>query len=198
MPVVAELKLHSAGLEAEPVKVARTVVPIDNVKVTSPAVGDGEVAPLPLTTAFQSETLVEVPEVVPELSSLMVRAVVVAVTPDWVTLQWCTEVVLPRTVKVIAYDFAPVNVFAANLAARETMPLLHLTTSANFAIFGLDDQTQIVASLTVAANEAEPPDALMVFAVVAPELGRASPLKIAMLTMQIANLCIMSASLKSE
>jgi hypothetical protein len=72
-------------------------------------------------------------------------------------------VILPRTVNVTAYDFAVVEVFAVKLADRATVPVLHFTVFANPAIFGLDDQPQVVAFLTVAVKVTEPPEALTVF-----------------------------------
>jgi hypothetical protein len=64
---------------------------------------------------------------------------------------------------VTAYDFAVVDVFAVNLAFRETVPVLHFTVFANPAIFGLNDQLQVLAFLTVAVKVTEPPEALTVF-----------------------------------
>jgi hypothetical protein len=60
-----------------------------------------------------------------------------------------------------------VEVFAVNLAERATVPFLHFTVFANPPIVGLDDQTQVVAFLTVAVNVSEPPETLTVL-VVAP------------------------------
>jgi hypothetical protein len=72
-------------------------------------------------------------------------------------------VVLPRTINVTAYDFALVDVFAVNLADRETVPVLHFTVFANPAIVGLDDHAQVFAFFTVAVKVTEPPEALTVF-----------------------------------
>jgi hypothetical protein len=72
-------------------------------------------------------------------------------------------VVLPRTINVTAYDFVAVEVFAVNLANRATVPVLRFAVFANPAIFGLDDQPQVLAFLTVALKVTEPPEALTVF-----------------------------------
>jgi hypothetical protein len=53
--------------------------------------------------------------------------------------------------------------FALNLADRETVPVLHFTVFANPAIVGLDDQSHVLAFLTVAVKVTEPPEALTVF-----------------------------------
>ena len=53
--------------------------------------------------------------------------------------------------------------FALNLADRETLPEMHFTVMLNPAIFGLDDQPQVLAFLTVAVKVTEPPEALSVF-----------------------------------
>jgi NADH:ubiquinone oxidoreductase subunit H len=79
------------------------------------------------------------------------------------TIQCKTEVLPPRAVNVILYDFAPVVVFAMKWADRATVPAMHLTVVANPAIFGLDDQVHVVTLLTLAVNFNEPPDALTVF-----------------------------------
>jgi hypothetical protein len=50
-----------------------------------------------------------------------------------------------------------------NLADRETLPEMHFTVMLNPAIFGLDDQPQVLAFLTVAVKVTEPPEALSVF-----------------------------------
>jgi hypothetical protein len=51
----------------------------------------------------------------------------------------------PRTVKVIVYDLAAVDVFALNLAERATLPVSHSTVAANPAITGLEDHWQVFA-----------------------------------------------------
>lgn len=53
--------------------------------------------------------------------------------------------------------------FALNLADRETLPEMHFTVMLNPATFGLDDQRQVLAFLTVAVKVTEPPEALSVF-----------------------------------
>jgi hypothetical protein len=63
---------------------------------------------------------------------------------------------------VTAYDFAVVEVFAVNLADRETVPVLHFTVFANPAISGLDDQPHVLALRTEAVKLTEPPEALTV------------------------------------
>jgi hypothetical protein len=63
---------------------------------------------------------------------------------------------------VTAYDFAVVDVFAGNLADRDTVPVLHFTVVVKLGIDGLDDQWHVVAFRTVPANLTEPPEALTV------------------------------------
>jgi hypothetical protein len=89
---------------------------------------------------------------------------------------------------VTAYDFAVVDVFAVNLADRATVPVLHFTVVVNPAIFGLDDQPQVLAFLTVAVKVNEPPEALTVL-VAAPAWATTRPPR------QSATLAILTAIL---
>jgi len=77
---------------------------------------------------------------------------------------------------VIVYNFVPVNEFTLNLALRTMLPVVHRTVAVNPAIFGLDDQPQVFASLTLAEKVIEPPDALTVF-VAAPAWAKTRPLR---------------------
>jgi hypothetical protein len=97
------------------------------------------------------------------VAGLTVVVVVGGTLPASWTVQRVTPVVAPFIVNVIVYLFTRVVAFALNLANRETVPVLHFTVSANPAIFGLDDQSQILAFLTVAVKVTEPPEALIVF-----------------------------------
>jgi hypothetical protein len=96
---------------------------------------------------------------------------------------------LPRTVKVTAYDFAVVDVFALNLADRETVPVLHFTVLANPVMVGLDDQPQVLALRTEALKLTEPPEALTVL-VAAPAWATTRPLR------QSATLAILTTILR--
>jgi hypothetical protein len=77
---------------------------------------------------------------------------------------------------VITYDFVLVDAFDLNLAVRAMMPVVHCTVAVNPAIFGLDDQPQVFASLTAVVKVIEPPDGLTVF-VAAPAWAKTRPLR---------------------
>jgi hypothetical protein len=96
---------------------------------------------------------------------------------------------LPRTVKVTAYAFTLVVVFAGNLAARETVPVSHFTVVVKLGIDGLDDQWHVLALCTEAANLTEPPEALTVL-VAAPAWATTRPPR------QSATLAILTAILR--
>jgi hypothetical protein len=90
---------------------------------------------------------------------------------------------------VTAYDFTLVVVFAGNLAARDTVPVLHFAVVVKLGIDGLDDQWHVLAFLTMAVKVTEPPEALTVL-VAAPAWATTRPPK------QSATLAILTAILR--
>jgi hypothetical protein len=86
-----------------------------------------------------------------------VEVVGIGALPSSTTVQRVVTVVTPLALKTIVYVLACALVFAVNLAKRETLPVLHFTVVVNPAIFGVDDQPQLLAFFTAAVKVTEPP-----------------------------------------